>query len=319
MDRSVSEASVALRDIERHDLVQYNGTAIGFGLKMASGSSGDSVTMNSMYEAFSSMEAKTSFLQVLRFFILTRYETAESNRTHPHRAEIISPTFYDYRDHETFIDDFTLCVDECDTFSALIVEAEGKLGSIIKSDEVIVVDKEGEHIRFIQHVSRLLQKSSLDEIFPRAQQIIPELFFRQVYDQMKARIVPGREDCFDSVLIDGIVSGADLVGLLCDFMMAHSMLKSPIKKNRDRTVICLYINSLRSRGYNSDEIRELAPPYLDGRMSLTKKRCFFFEAISNVLRLTQETRPILQIDATKLLEIISVCEKKLGFNLHSQV
>ena len=318
MDRSVSEAIVALRDIEWHDVIQCHGTAIGFGLRIASGSSGDSVSMNAMHEAFltlSSRKTKPSFLQALRFFILTRCETAESKRTHPHRAEIIGPTFYDYKDHKAFIGDFAFCVDECDAFLVSIANAKRKLCMAIGRNGVMAVDKKEECAHFIRHASQVLQRCSLDEIFPRARQVIPNLFFRQIYDQIKARVVYGKEDCFDTILIDGFVSGTSSVGLLGDFMQAHGMLKSPIKKNREKVITCLYVDNLQSRGYDSYEIMVFAPSYLNGRISLVKKRCLFFETLNNALRMIQKTERILQADAKKLLEIISVCEKKLGFDI----
>lgn len=313
IDQSIANATTALIDIEKQPVFQYQGTAVGFGLIIASGSESNTVPMEKLYEAFLDVQSRiktiSSFIHVVKYFLLTRYETAKSKKTYQHRSEIIGPTFYDFKNHEALILDFNRCIGEYETFLTSLEQSENKL---FKMSEVAEKTPFCEYERFLRGALRVINEGKLGELFPRVQQIIPDLFFRQAYNQLQFHGVFNLGEQFNVSVVDGLVSGAKLLGSLSDFLIERGLLNSPVKKNRDKVVNCLYIDNLFSRGYTPDDIRLLAPQYLRGEFALTRRRCLFFDILTSSVRIIKEIDSMPQISAMSLHKVIKTCKEKLG-------
>ncbi|MFH0873464.1 MAG: hypothetical protein V1846_01340 [Candidatus Komeilibacteria bacterium] len=301
--------------------IQIEGAGIGFGLKIASGTKGDSISVEDLGRFYRKRFPESSdgdLLSTAKFFLLTRFATVPSHRRSPGTLAKAAPlglSFYDYRDTDSFVSDFLKAKDEkVEWFNRI-----RRCLDCLKNDEskLSQIQSELEDIPPAYKAAWLRAKSLPD--IQDIKRLLPSPFVLPVMGVMgrirewihrRSEIKSPSE--IDSAILDEYLSGSRTLGDLARGLKARGIIRVAIPGDSEQEVDFLFLDNLAQRGYSLDEIRRLAPHYLSGSQSLVRKNCYYFDVLNGILELLDAVQHPQRQYRQTLLEAIHLCLNRLG-------
>lgn len=322
---SMSQTADVLRLFMATDLISTEGCAVGFNLKMSAGTDGVLISGEELFDVFYKQRKKDQqsslFFATLGFFILTRDATVHSYKKHDldqHHPSGIS--FFDYKNNQSFINDFLLSADELITFVCSIKKAINRIASMkSQSCDSVIVDKNVYAAERVKHIfnSFFSQNNRLEQLILKPKVIKVEHGFKKIQEKLY------RQYCFkekshthdevNKIIVKAIMKGCNNFKDLANFFPKTNNSFFSKKNICEQELLCVFIKSLHSRGYGVDEIPNLTMKYIDGDFCLLRKRVALFEQLKEMICFSEAILVINEIHANLLLQKINTWLDVLGF------
>ena len=324
-DPSVVQACDLLGLVYGKNLLRLEGAAIGFEMKIGSGTAGNVISAEFLYrlfcKEFSEKRYPNFFLSVVTFFLLTRYATAKAHKEQAlAKGHPIGVSFYDYKNKQALLNDFLLCAKELLIYNNSIKKAKQSINSLISKGYKGIEFKEGRDNKknkmFLTRLEKIGAEKIFDQIFPtpKAESVSNPL--RQVREAIHRQHSADDSQLIDRIIIELIIHGHDTVGELSNILLSKRLIHKPIPGGKNQKLSCIFVENLKSRGYgaNVEEIINHILSYLNGDFCLLKKKCIYFEILEDIIAFTDDVISLDNTSVKIIQKALSVCIKKLNFS-----
>jgi len=326
VDASVVHASDLFKLMHKRNLIQLEGVAVGFEMKIASGTSGNIMQTGYLYESFCKKFSKNNypnlFLSVITFFLLTRYATAKAHKKHElSKGHPLEPSFYDYKNNQALLDDFLLCTEELLAYSKLLRNIQKNICFRIDEQSSDIQFKDGEVDK--KRIKGLLirlekidkEKKIFHQLFPTPRSESLARALRKIREKIHQKCCNLDHQLIDRIIVEALVYGYDTVEKLNNILLSKGIIQRPLIGNKNQKLVCIFIDNLRLRGYctDIDELVKFSLAYLKGDFCLLKKKCIYFEALQDIIICIDNISSFDSNNAEIIQKAITICIKRLGF------
>jgi len=321
-DPSVVQARDLLGLVYGKNLLRLEGAAIGFEMKIGSGTAGNVMSAEFLHGLFCKEFPKKRypnfFLSVVTFFLLTRYATAKAHKeqvlakSHP-----LGVSFYDYKNKQALLDDFLLCAKELLIYNNLIEKVKQSISSLVSEKHKGIGFKEGRDNKknkmFLTRLQKVGTESIFNQIFPTPKPESMSNPLRQIRETIHRQHSTDDSQLVDRIIVESIIHGHDTVGKLSSILLSKRLIHKPIPGGKNQKLSCIFVKNLKSRGYgaNVDEIINHSLSYLNGDFCLLKKKCIYFEILEDIIAFMDDIISLDNVSAEIIQKALSVCVKKI--------
>lgn len=252
-DQSITDSISLLRAQVGIEGVQFPGTAVGFGMKVGSGTEGNSILMADFIESYRTNFPGKSLLEDVVYLLSTRYQLKPKNGL----------PFFDYADRGAFIRDIESINDERETMRECAKKTVAKLEGLIESGATQISykvnakkAKRADHqVHIILGTEERTTKNGVEKVIlrPNVMRETPQV--QSMVDKMINK--------------DGVLREEAKIRVLTSVAVGQTDAESNI------------ISELNRHGYRAEALIEIIPEFVQGK--------FTFIRINSLLNRTLES------------------------------
>lgn len=280
-DPSVGDASDLLELNNRKGITRIKGVGIGFGMSLASGTTGDAPSIEDICNEFKFQFSaeENPLLSMLSYFLLTRFMTVPSfkHNNDAARASLQGLSFFDYKDHKSFAQDLMSAYNEMTTFKKRVNEAQIK---IYQNQDDSIPDLTP---LFVRKFEKLEKSKDISVLFPDPVAVAVDKNLRRYLDIGLRQTSDNFSDInlFTQEVITAYVNGCRTISDFDQYLVDKGILLRPVRG--EMVISIVSIESLKQRGYSQKEQIKHGCKYVLGKCCLIKKRHAYFDILVSAI------------------------------------
>lgn len=263
--------------------VQFSGAGIGFNFELASGTKGDSISIESFLHIYESLFPQGDITTDIIYLVNTRYQLQRNDGT--------TLSFLDYFNQNAFLTDIQQIRQEKDNYLQEIQNLKQKITTLSSLDKTGF----GKSTSYVaRRASYLLKTVSVladsdgdirpSNIFLKPDELDEDPKIKSLIDSKKNEGLSIQE-ARKFVLHDIVIKGRDEESSL--------------------------IRELKLHGYQKDDLLEAIDKIIEKNLILTRPRNILFSTISSIRYITDMAESLEIESSSKLLKALNICQERL--------